>query len=151
MVTYIMSNSVNKQRVLTQVKLCRLISVQFSCSQSIFSMWEELPTCLGKGRKHGGNRRKCWLPAFSPFPTMFSQGFFLRVIKSRDSLVKVVLFDITHCGDAWTLPPPSKSSAYIHVVTCFRLLQQLLDLQKSYNDMLKKSIAEKKLQIEQLQ
>ena len=23
-------------------------------------------------RKHSGKRRKCWLPAFSPFPTMFS-------------------------------------------------------------------------------
>ena len=23
-------------------------------------------------RKHCGKRRKCWLPAFSPFPTMFS-------------------------------------------------------------------------------
>ena len=22
--------------------------------------------------KHSGKRRKCWLPAFSPFPTMFS-------------------------------------------------------------------------------
>ena len=31
---------------------------------------------LGKGRKHCGKRRKCWLPAFSPFPTMFSKGFF---------------------------------------------------------------------------
>ena len=27
------------------------------------------------------NRRKCWLPAFSPFPTMFSKGFFLTVVK----------------------------------------------------------------------
>ena len=29
-----------------------------------------------KGRKHCGKRRKCWLPAFSPFSTMFSKGFF---------------------------------------------------------------------------
>ena len=27
-----------------------------------------------------GRRRKCWLPAFSPFPTMFSKGVFLRVL-----------------------------------------------------------------------
>ena len=26
---------------------------------------------FGIGRKHCGKRRKCWLPAFSPFPTMF--------------------------------------------------------------------------------
>ena len=31
-----------------------------------------------------GKRRKCWLPAFSSFPSMFSKGFFFRVIKSRD-------------------------------------------------------------------
>ena len=29
--------------------------------------------CCGKDRKHCGKRRKCWLPAFSPFPTMFSK------------------------------------------------------------------------------
>ena len=44
--------------------------------------------CLCKSRKHYGKRRKCWLPAFSPFPTMFSVGFFLRVIKSWDCVVK---------------------------------------------------------------
>ena len=35
-------------------------------------------------REHCGKRRKCWLPAFSPFPTMFSKGFIFRVVKSRD-------------------------------------------------------------------
>ena len=39
------------------------------------------------GRKHCGKRRKCWLPAFSPFPTMFSKAFFHRVIKIRDFVV----------------------------------------------------------------
>ena len=29
-----------------------------------------------------GKRRKCWLPAFFPFPTMFSEGFFLRFLNS---------------------------------------------------------------------
>ena len=28
------------------------------------------------------------LPAFSPFPTMFSKGYILRVVKSRDCVVK---------------------------------------------------------------
>ena len=43
---------------------------------------------FGKSRKHCGKRRKCWLPAFSPFPTMFSKGFLFRVVKSRDYVVK---------------------------------------------------------------
>ena len=40
--------------------------------------------CPGKDRKHCGKRRKCWLPAFSSFPTMFPNGFFFRVVKSED-------------------------------------------------------------------
>ena len=32
--------------------------------------------------------RKCWLPPFSPFPTMFSKGYYLRVVKTMDCLGK---------------------------------------------------------------
>ena len=35
-----------------------------------------------------GKRRKCWLPAFSPFPTMFSKIFSFNVDKTRDLIVK---------------------------------------------------------------
>ena len=45
--------------------------------------------CFRKGWKHYGKRRKCWLPAFSPFPLMFSKGFSYRVVKSQDCLVKI--------------------------------------------------------------
>ena len=48
---------------------------------------ENFEICFVKDRKHCGKRRKCWLPAFSPFPTMFSRGFFLRGVKSRDCVV----------------------------------------------------------------
>ena len=41
------------------------------------------------GRKHCGKRRKCWLPAFSPFPTMFSKGVIVRVVKAN------IFFDFT--------------------------------------------------------
>ena len=34
----------------------------------------KIEICFEKGRKHCEKRRKCWLPAFSPFPTMFSHG-----------------------------------------------------------------------------
>ena len=44
--------------------------------------------CVGKSRKHCGKRRKCWLPAFSPFPTLFSKTFFSRGVKSLDCVVK---------------------------------------------------------------
>ena len=45
-------------------------------------------SCFGNVRKLCGKRRKCLLPAFSRFPTMFSKGFFLRVVKSWDCVVK---------------------------------------------------------------
>ena len=38
-------------------------------------------------RKHCGKRKKCWLPAISSFPTMFSKAFSFRVVKSRDCVV----------------------------------------------------------------
>ena len=40
------------------------------------------------GRKHCGKGRKCWLPAFSPFPAMFSKPLHSRVVESRDCVVK---------------------------------------------------------------
>ena len=51
-------------------------------------MWLNHWNCIAKGTNNCGKRRKCWLPAFSPFPTMFSEGFFPRVIKSWDCVVK---------------------------------------------------------------
>ena len=33
-------------------------------------------------------KEKCWLPAFSPFPTVSSKVFSLTVVKSRDCVVK---------------------------------------------------------------
>ena len=48
----------------------------------------KIEMCVAMGRKHFGKRRKCWLPAFSPFPYMFSKGSFLRVIKKWDCVVK---------------------------------------------------------------
>ena len=41
-----------------------------------------------KSRKQCGKRRKCWLPAFSPCPRVFSTAFFFRVIISWDCVVR---------------------------------------------------------------
>ena len=41
-----------------------------------------------KGKKTLWKRRKCWLPAFSAFPTRFSKGFFFKVVKSQECVVK---------------------------------------------------------------
>ena len=48
----------------------------------------KIEICVGESRKHCGKRRKCWLPAASPFPTIFLKAFFSRGVKSRDCVVK---------------------------------------------------------------
>ena len=39
---------------------------------------EKLKFVVGWVEKHCGKRRKCWLPAFYPFPTMFLKDFFFK-------------------------------------------------------------------------
>ena len=51
--------------------------------------------------KHCGKRRKCWLPAFSPFPTMFLKGFVPRVIKSGDSRTLLQSINDTEDVSIW--------------------------------------------------
>ena len=41
---------------------------------------EKVKFVLGREEKHCGKRRKCWLPAFSSFPTMFSGSLKLRIV-----------------------------------------------------------------------
>ena len=61
----------------------RLVQIESICRRQI-ECDRIIEIYFWKGRKHCGKRRKFWLPAFSPFPTMFSKGLFLKVVKSRD-------------------------------------------------------------------
>ena len=47
----------------------------------------KIEICFVKGRKHYGTRKKCWLPAFSPFPLMFLKGLSIKVVKRQDCVV----------------------------------------------------------------
>ena len=60
--------SLQKLRMVKIEGICRL---QNKCDRKI-------EICFGKGRKHYGKQRKCWLPAFYPF-RMFSKSSFLKV------------------------------------------------------------------------
>ena len=55
-----------------------------------------------QNRKHCRKRRKCWLPLFYPFSTMFPKSFFRKVIRSRDGVVKGLLLTNTSALDAGT-------------------------------------------------
>ena len=61
------------------------------------------PDLSMRGHKNSRKRIKCWLPAFSPFPTMFSKAFFFRVFKSQDCAVELTLYSIdTHFNASTT-------------------------------------------------
>ena len=58
--------------LLPQQEIFRLIQIDSICRRIHKYGWK-IKISFGKGRKHCGKRRKCWLPAFSPFPTLFSK------------------------------------------------------------------------------
>ena len=74
---------------------CHMVVKSWDCVVQIQSIcrrqnksYPKIEICFKKGRKPCEKRRKCWLPAFSPFPTMFSKGFCHRVVYSWDCVVK---------------------------------------------------------------
>ena len=49
---------------------------------------QKLKDVHGRVENIVGKSRKCWVPAFSPFHTMFSKTFLSRDVKSQDCVVK---------------------------------------------------------------
>ena len=49
---------------------------------------QSLKFVLGRVENIVEKGKKCWLPAFSPFPAMISKGFLLRAFKSQDCVIK---------------------------------------------------------------
>ena len=79
----------NKSNHLTlyQMKKFGLVQIESICRRQN-KFYLKIDNHFGISRKHCGKRRKCWSPAFSPFPTMFSKGFSFRVVESLDCVVK---------------------------------------------------------------
>ena len=50
---------------------------------------KKIDICFVRDRKQYGKSRKCWLPAFSPFPIIFSKGSFFRIVKSWDYVAEL--------------------------------------------------------------
>ena len=68
-------------KILDWSKLKALADDKINVAEMITSVSERVENIVGK-------RRKCWLPAFSLFLTMFSKPFFSRGVKSLDCDVK---------------------------------------------------------------
>ena len=72
--------SLPNDKILTQSKFKEAADDKIIVTQGLkFVFWNN--------RKHCGKRRKCWSPAFSPLPAMFSKAFFSIGVKSQDCVV----------------------------------------------------------------
>ena len=67
-------------KILDVTKLKAFAEVKLNIAKMTISLYDRL--------KNTGERRKCWLQAFSPFPTVFSKAFFFRVVNSQDCVGK---------------------------------------------------------------
>ena len=61
-------NSLPNNKILDRPKLTAFADENVNDAKMMISLYD-------REEKNFGKRRKCWLPAFSPFPTMFSEGF----------------------------------------------------------------------------
>ena len=62
-------------KILDVTKLKAFARNKLNIARMIISLFDRV--------ENTGKSRKCWLPAFSLFPTLFSKAAFFRVVKSR--------------------------------------------------------------------
>ena len=68
-------------------KLSDLLQIESLCRRQ-YKCDSKVDVCCRMSRKRCGKRRKCCLPAFSPFPHNVLKSFFSGVVRSRDCEVK---------------------------------------------------------------
>ena len=81
---YCMVNPLPNNKILDITKLKALQMTNIPRMTS--SHFDRVENTAGKGENAG--RRKCWLPTFSPLPTVFSKALYLGVVKSWNCVVK---------------------------------------------------------------
>ena len=65
----------------SMISLYRPVALKEYCMEHFIREFQEsMDSCTGSC-----NATEIMLPGFSPLPTMFSKGFFLRVVKSQES------------------------------------------------------------------
>ena len=70
-------HSVKDDKILASSKLKAFADNKLNVTENIEFVYLRLENIVEK-------IRKCWLPAFSSFPKMFSKGLFLAGVKSRN-------------------------------------------------------------------
>ena len=111
---------------LTQFYFCSPSRVQIqSVCRRIFKGSPNCRTCSWYSRKQCGKRRKCWLPAFSPIPTLFPKMLiYLSFSKDactsvRDCLVKntllvFIFFGLDTCSNSLNVQTPVSMGVIKH-------------------------------------
>ena len=66
-------------------KLKAFTEEKLNIAKMMIALLNRVENTVGKGENAGYQQ-------FSPFPTVFSKAFFLRVVKSRDCVVKSLFF-----------------------------------------------------------
>ena len=70
-------NSLPNDKIIDMSKLKAFADNKTDMIEKLKFVLGSIGNIVGKGeRKHCGKRKKCWLPAFSPFPIMFSNSFY---------------------------------------------------------------------------
>ena len=67
-------NSLPNDKILNVTKLKTLVDDKFKVAKLKISLFDR--------EENTGKRRKCWLPAFSPIPTVFSKDFFFETVEN---------------------------------------------------------------------
>ena len=70
-----------KNKILDQFRLKKIADDKINLIQKLKFVYGWVENIVGKGKK-------CWLPAFSPFSTMLSEGIYLVIVKTQDRVVK---------------------------------------------------------------
>ena len=74
---YIFFYCLPDDKILSLSKIKAFADDNFSVARKVQFFFYRVENMVGKGEK-------CWLPAFSPFPAMFSKCVFSRVVKVQD-------------------------------------------------------------------
>ena len=74
-------NPLPNDKVLDMPKLKAFAHYKIDVTKKLKFVLVRVENIVGKGEKW-------WLPAFSPFSTLFSKGLLYRAVRSRDCVVK---------------------------------------------------------------
>ena len=74
-------NTLRNDKILDWSKMKKFANDKINVNE----VWK---TGLGRVENIVEKGEKCWLSAFSPFPTLFSKALHFRVVKSWDCVVK---------------------------------------------------------------